>query len=416
MSDAAVNDALDNYGFVALAGCLSLIQLNIIAGESVCGSITAILWIILSVREARRPEVPRFFLPLLALAGWTLLSTLFSADIRWGLHEDKQLLLYLIVPASMRLARGARATTAVNAIIAVGSVAAIIGIVQYAVLGFDNLNHRPHGLLGHYMTYSGILLLVTCAAGSQLVYRRRDWLWPAVAVPALLVALGLTLTRNAWIGAGCAILLLLGLRRRQWLLGVPVIVAIALLVPTVRARALSIVDLQDATNRDRISMLKSGVAMIKDHPLFGVGPNLVPREYLAHYKRTDAVDPVDQPNSTRAHLHNVPVQLAAERGLPALAIWVWFLVVAVLDLSRLLRKESTAALAAGALAAVVAMVAAGMFEHNFGDSEFLILFLGLITLPFAAAVAPAPTGAVPVPVLVGRGPTRAARASEALPE
>jgi hypothetical protein len=25
-----------------------------------------------------------------------------------------------------------------------------------------------------------------------------------------------------------------------------------------------------------------------------------------------------------------------------------------------------------------------MFEHNFGDSEFLMLFLGLITLPFAA--------------------------------
>jgi hypothetical protein len=33
---------------------------------------------------------------------------------------------------------------------------------------------------------------------------------------------------------------------------------------------------------------------------------------------------------------------------------------------------------------MVAMLAAGLFEHNFGDSEFLILLLGLITLPFAA--------------------------------
>jgi hypothetical protein len=32
------------------------------------------------------------------------------------------------------------------------------------------------------------------------------------------------------------------------------------------------------------------------------------------------------------------------------------------------------------------MVVAGMFEYNFGDSEFLILFLGLITLPFAAGL------------------------------
>jgi hypothetical protein len=30
------------------------------------------------------------------------------------------------------------------------------------------------------------------------------------------------------------------------------------------------------------------------------------------------------------------------------------------------------------------MLAAGLFEHNFGDSEFLMLFLLLITLPFAA--------------------------------
>jgi hypothetical protein len=34
---------------------------------------------------------------------------------------------------------------------------------------------------------------------------------------------------------------------------------------------------------------------------------------------------------------------------------------------------------------VVAMFAAGMFEYNFGDSEFLMLFLVLVTLPFAAA-------------------------------
>jgi hypothetical protein len=63
----------------------------------------------------------------------------------------------------------------------------------------------------------------------------------------------------------------------------------------------------------------------------------------------------------------------------------------------------------------VGAVVAGMFEHNFGDSEFLILFLGLISLPFAAA-AESPAVAAPVPVLVGSGPTRSARAAEAPPE
>ena len=30
------------------------------------------------------------------------------------------------------------------------------------------------------------------------------------------------------------------------------------------------------------------------------------------------------------------------------------------------------------------MLAAGLFEYNFGDSEFLMLFLVLVTLPYAA--------------------------------
>jgi hypothetical protein len=30
------------------------------------------------------------------------------------------------------------------------------------------------------------------------------------------------------------------------------------------------------------------------------------------------------------------------------------------------------------------MLGAGLFEHNFGDSEFLMLFLVMLTLPFAA--------------------------------
>ncbi len=41
-------------------------------------------------------------------------------------------------------------------------------------------------------------------------------------------------------------------------------------------------------------------------------------------------------------------------------------------------------LAATALAAVASMLTAGLFEYNFGDSEFLMLFLVLVTLPFAA--------------------------------
>ena len=57
----------------------------------------------------------------------------------------------------------------------------------------------------------------------------------------------------------------------------------------------------------------------------------------------------------------------------------------VFDLVREFRGRRDRMLAAAALAAMAAMLAAGLFEYNFGDSEFLMLFLLVITLPFAAA-------------------------------
>ena len=117
--------------------------------------------------------------------------------------------------------------------------------------------------------------------------------------------------------------------------------------------------------------------MIEDHPVTGVGPNMVQRLY-AQYRDPEAVEKVNP------HLHNVPMQIAAERGLPALAIWTLFLAVAGTDLWKKLKTSRHRFLAAGGLAAIAGMLAAGLFEYNFGDSEFLMLFLVMITLPFAA--------------------------------
>ena len=46
--------------------------------------------------------------------------------------------------------------------------------------------------------------------------------------------------------------------------------------------------------------------------------------------------------------------------------------------------------AAGGLAATAALLTAGLFEYNFGDSEVLMLFLILVTIPAAAQREPAP--------------------------
>jgi len=117
--------------------------------------------------------------------------------------------------------------------------------------------------------------------------------------------------------------------------------------------------------------------MIADHPLMGVGPDQIKVVY-AKYRDPLAVEPVN------FHLHNVPVQIAAERGLPALATWIAFIATLMVGLIKRLKIPEARLTAATALASIVAMLAAGQFEYNFGDSEFLMLFLVLMTLPYAA--------------------------------
>jgi O-antigen ligase len=294
-----------------------------------------------------------------------------------------------MVPLVMQFARGGRATTVINVIIALGGAGAIFGILQFAVLDYDDLSRRPEGALGHYMTYSGVLMLVTCAAAARLIFHGREWIWPAVAVPALLAALAVTQARNAWIGTFVAIAALLGLRRPRliWLAPVLAVLFVAIAPQSIRDRAFSIVDMNDPTVRDRVAMLEVGAGIVADHPVFGVGPEMIERVYR-DYRPPKGV------NEVNPHLHNVPVQIAAERGLLAMVAWLWFVAIAAGDLLGRARRGPSQSVAAAGFASVLAMFAAGMFEYNFGDSEFLMLFLGLITLPFAATL-PVTDGAAP---------------------
>jgi len=108
-----------------------------------------------------------------------------------------------------------------------------------------------------------------------------------------------------------------------------------------------------------------------------VGPDMV-RVVYPHYRDASAV------NQLNPHLHNVPVQIAAERGIPALVLWLGFIVMLLRDFFLARNRPPFSSVTTGALAAVVALVAAGMFEYNFGDSEVLMLFLVVVTLPYAA--------------------------------
>jgi O-antigen ligase len=369
----------EHIGLAALIVVAGALQFSIAIAQ-IALTLAFLCWLATLAAGRERFEAPAFFWPLAVYALATLVSAGFSYDPRVSFVDSKQLVLFVLVPITYRFAKGSRGVTLLSVVITCAAVSAAFGILQYGILHYDHLGRRPTGTLGHYMTYSGLLMMAIAIAAARVLFARRDRTWAALVLPALCVAVALSFSRSAQVGVCAAIALLFALKdfRLFALAPVAAMVFFAVAPAQISQRFVSMFNQKDPTRLDRVAMIHEGERMIAAHPLTGVGPNMVQPLY-AQYRGDDAV------NQVNPHLHNVPLQIAAERGLPALVVWLWFIVAVIRDLWQRFRHGEAPFLAAAALACVTALLTAGLFEYNFGDSEVLMLFLIVITLPAAAS-------------------------------
>jgi O-antigen ligase len=344
-------------------------------------------WTASLVAERRVPA--SFRSPFCALAGLfallTAASVVFSRDPATSVRHLGGLTLLLVLPAAMDLVDTApRARAVVFALAASGTVLAILGVWQF-LHGGDDLDNRIRGTLSHYMTFSGLTAIAACLLlGLALEARGRGRL-PGLLFVVPLAAVLLTYTRGAYVGILAAVLLYTAVRRPRGLLVLAAaLVAVFLLAPPdVRERMRSIGDLSDRTNRDRIAMARAGGRIVRDYPLFGLGPEMV-KPYYPLYRDADA------PRWTVPHLHNNLVQIAAANGVFAAAAflaWVALFLARAIARVRRDRSRDRAPIWAGALLAGTALCAAGLFEYNFGDTEVEMATLVVFALPFSRAAA-----------------------------
>jgi hypothetical protein len=96
------------------------------------------------------------------------------------------------------------------------------------------------------------------------------------------------------------------------------------------------------------------------------------------------------------HLHSTPLQLAFERGLPALLFWLWIMWIFWRTASRgekSLRDSSDTSrygLLLGATGAVAGFFASSLVNYNFGDGEVALVFwwlLGIVVVTTDAGTA-----------------------------
>jgi O-antigen ligase len=149
-----------------------------------------------------------------------------------------------------------------------------------------------------------------------------------------------------------------------------------------KKRAVSIFSFESYANKQRIEYLKAGLQIIREFPLHGTGPDTVDMVFQ------DPKYGLSAEARRNVHLHNNLTQIAAERGIPALLAWLIFMFWAFIGLGKRLknRDPSVFPYAIAGAAAWLALFTAGLFEYNFGDSEVVVLFFYLLTVPFASGV------------------------------
>ncbi len=365
----------------SLAAGILFILVSISLMESFLG-VALVFWLIVLAKEKTRPVFPAFFWPLLVFAGLTLLASAFSVNPEVSFVNSRKLLLFLVVPVVMTAAATASSRVRTSrALLVSGFISAAYAIAYFVVKAQPG--ERIQGFMGHPMTQGGLLLLFLCAAMSFVLFLRDRARWPwAAAFVLATFCLALTYTRSAWVGFVLAMTLMLFLYRPAGLILVPVVVGLFAVAapPPMKARAWSIFSLDSYGNRLRFEYMGAGLKIIRDFPLHGTGPDTVDMVFQ------DPKYGLSSEARRNVHLHNNIIQIAAERGIPALLAWLAFVGWAGASLAGLLktRDPSVFPFAAAGTAALLAFFAAGLFEYNFGDSEVIVLLLYLMTLPFAA--------------------------------
>jgi O-antigen ligase len=366
-----------------LLAVFSIAASNILLGLAVL----TLPWSLRTRREDWARSAP-LLVPLGLYALWLVGSICASFDPRTSLGGLRELFTLSALLLAPGLVRGeAEVRRLVDGLVAAAALLACAGLAQYLV-GYGDIDRRIRGPFSHYMTFSGFLLICDLLLMARLLVVGRDggrWGWRWAALVPINVALLGSYTRGAWVALVVSVTVLVLIRAPKLLLAyfpLGVLILVLTPVPLVR-RMLSITDLQDPSNYDRICMLEAGLTMVKERPLFGLGPEMVERRYPIYRSPT-------APRFEVPHLHNSFLQLAAERGIPTLLAYLAMNAACLRTILRRYRREGgrqgpRADLYLGCLLALLAFNVAGLFENNWGDTEVQRPALFLFVLPFCLA-------------------------------
>ena len=354
------------------------------------------LGIALLLARPRLARAPAVMWPALALIAWTLVAVAFSDEPSSAYPQVKKLVVFAILPLTYTAFRTTGACQrVVQAWFSVAFGACALALAQFAravlhavATGDDfyrsYVGERITGFHSHWLTFSHTAVLVMVTLACYLLFARRRpgfRIWGIVAA-VIGAALVLSFTRSAWLALLASGLYMLAVAKPRLLAVGPIVLAIAYLVAP-NALQQQMESIRPGANQSRIVMWRTGVNMIKAHPITGVGPERA-GPLFPEYKPEDVVE---LPTGFYGHLHNVFIHFAAERGIPAAIIVMWLFLQVLVDMRRGLRRTEPGRddrrfqLHAGA-AATLAIVILSCFDVSLGDSEVLGAYLAIVAVAY----------------------------------
>ncbi|HWP84416.1 MAG TPA: hypothetical protein VNN17_04465, partial [Terriglobia bacterium] len=200
-------------GLSCIAVLLSIALSQILLGAALAG-------LLLSRRKLDFPA--RWLLPLLAFAGWTLLSLAFSSEPASGLPQIRKFFVFFLLALVINAFQNHRQLwLTVQGVLSGGVVAALYGLGQftqdYLALRRQGMEfyenyvvHQITGFMGHWMTYGGQLMLVFFLLlairlfAAETLSRAGRWLCWLSMFLVCLALLG-AFTRGIWLGTLAAV-------------------------------------------------------------------------------------------------------------------------------------------------------------------------------------------------------------------
>lgn len=253
-------------------------------------------------------------------------------------------------------------------------------------------DRRATGFFNHWTTYSESLqLLASLGLGLLIALPRKRSRWTVFLLLALGIMCGallLTVVRASWLAllASAMVMALIGLRWRALLVigacALPLVVAGLFLLQ--QKRNVGFFDSKDDSIRWRQTVQREGLQLLKSNPrhlLVGVGMDSI----KAHWREWNLFDNGRLP---MGHMHSDYLQIALERGVPALIAWLALMALYARMLWRLQRqlaKENwiERGVVLGALGGLVGFMISGLVHYNWGDSEVVMIFYLIMGLSLA---------------------------------